>query len=390
MLQLGPHVLGLSRGGTVYDLDESLSKVTSEWSVASGARWSAMGADANGTVLAVGDQAGQLRLWSVADHTPITAPVMAHPGGVNAIAIRSDGKLVVTLGAGDNLLKTWAVTPNGLQAVGSVALGATGAAAAFIADEQAVAVGESNGAVQLFDAATLTLRPDFGSNGTRQLHTTPITQLIPVSDPDPTKPGGFVTVGLDGWVMRLTGNFDLFSSRRATEGTPLAAAVDRSTGLTLIASADGTTSVADKGVSSDFGVTTISGNTALQFGDSAADDRAVIVRFGSGDDANAATVTFHAVEPGGVLRKGRVAQTGSLPNVASASALGGSDVAVVDYSGVVRRYHGSRRPRSSTSAPSWTQARDRCCSRSAATTSVSSSAGARSSTPTTARCARHT
>jgi DNA-binding beta-propeller fold protein YncE len=43
-----------------------------------------------------------------------------------------------------------------------------------------------------------------------------------------------------------------------------------------------------------------------------------------------------------VLRKAPVAQTESLPDVASASALGGADVAVVDYSGVVRRYRGAR------------------------------------------------
>ena len=57
LLQLGPRVLGLSRGGTVYELDDSLHKVTGDWSVSSGARWSAMGADPDGALLAVGDQA---------------------------------------------------------------------------------------------------------------------------------------------------------------------------------------------------------------------------------------------------------------------------------------------------------------------------------------------
>src|SRR4029078_1263219 len=88
--------------------------------------------------------------------------------------------------------------------------------------------------------------------------------------------------------------------------------------------------------------TVISGDTSLQFGDSATGDRAVIVRFGCDTSSSAAVVSVRAVEPGGVLRKGPVAQTESLPDVASATALGGADVAVVDYSGVVRRYRGAR------------------------------------------------
>ena len=38
---------------------------------------------------------------------------------------------------------------------------------------------------------------------------------------------------LDGWIVRLTGSFGVFSSRRAAEATPLAAAINRNTGLTL-------------------------------------------------------------------------------------------------------------------------------------------------------------
>ncbi len=90
-------------------------------------RWSAMGGDENGSVLVVGDQGGQLRLWSVADHTPIGPAVVAHPGGVNAVAMRSDGRRVVSLGAADNQLKTWSVTPTGLQPLATFTLGASGA-----------------------------------------------------------------------------------------------------------------------------------------------------------------------------------------------------------------------------------------------------------------------
>ena len=146
LLQLGPRVLGLSRGGTVYELDDSLHKVTGDWSVSSGPRWSAMGADPDGTLLAVGDQGGQLRLWSVADHTPIGPAVLAHAGGVNGVAVRGDGERVVSLGAADNQLKTWTVTPTGLQPLGTFALGATGTSVAYLSDNRTIAVGEWNGA----------------------------------------------------------------------------------------------------------------------------------------------------------------------------------------------------------------------------------------------------
>ncbi len=218
-------------------------------------------------------------------------------------------------------------------------MGASGTSVAYLADDQTIAVGEGNGAVQLLDADTLTVRSDFGSNGTKFVHTALISQLIPITDP--STEGGFATVGLDGWVVRFTGNFGLFSTRRAAEATPLAAAIDRETGLTLIASADGTTSVIDRGVSSKFGRPVISQRARVQIGASATADRAVVVRYGSGPAADAGVVTLHAVDTSGHW-KAVVAKTMRLPGVASAAALGGDDVAVADASGAVRRYNGSR------------------------------------------------
>ena len=139
--------------------------------------------------------------------------------------------------------------------------------------------------------------------------------------------------------MRLTGSFGVFSSRRAAESTPLAAAINRDTGLTLIASADGTTSVVDRGVSSKFGTFVISQATRVQMGDSATADRAVVIE--DDTDTDAAVVTLRAVDASGHLGRS-VARTANLPGVASAAALGGDALAVVDTSGVVRRYERGR------------------------------------------------
>ena len=336
LLQLGPRVLGLSRGGTVYELDDSLHSVTRSWSVSSGERWSAISADPDGALLAVGDLRGQLRLWSVIDHTPVGPAVLAHEGGVSGVAVRGDGERVVSFGAIDNQLKTWAVTPTGLQQLGAVSLTSSGASVAYLSDNRTIAVGESNGSVQLFDADTLTLRPDFGSNGTRSLHTASVAQVIPISD------GGFATVGLDGWVKRLSGVFELIGNRRPAEATPFAAALDRTTGLTVVASADGTSAVLDSSTgSSSFGKEALSQRAPVKIGDSATADRAAIVRYLSDDGSAAAVVTLRAVGKGGQW-KGTVAETSRLPSVASTAALGGNDLAVADYSGKVRRYEGSR------------------------------------------------
>ena len=239
LLQLGPRTFGLSRDGTVYDIDDSLRDVTGHWSVSSGPRWSAMGADTSGAVLAVGDQGGQLRLWSVADHTPIGPAVLAHVGGVNAVAVRSDGQRVVSVGGGDLQVKTWAVTPTGLQLLATSPVTATGSSVAYLADNATIVVGEWNGAVQVLDADTLAPAPTSVPTARSKLHSAPVTQILPMAD------GGFTSVGLDGWVKRLTAGFAVFSTRRAAEATPLAAAVDPATGVTAIASADGTISAVD-------------------------------------------------------------------------------------------------------------------------------------------------
>ena len=173
---------------------------------------------------------------------------------------------------------------------------------------------KATAAVQLLDADTLTVRSDFGANGSKSLHTALISQVIPIRDP--RTDGGFATVGLDGWIVRLTGDRSGCSARAApAESTPLAAAINRDTGLTLIASADGTTvGGRPRGEQQVRHVRHLAGDTR-------ADGRLGHGRPGrrhrkDDADTDAAVVTLRTVDASGHLGR-TVARTASLPDVAS-------------------------------------------------------------------------
>ena len=87
-------------------------------------------------------------------------------------------------------------------------------------------------------------------------------------------------------------------------------------------------------------------------GDSATADRAVIIERHDTDARAPAVVTLRAVDQSGHLGRTVRRRPASLPDVASAAALGGDALAVVDTSGVVRRYEARTRPRSSASRSS--------------------------------------
>ena len=341
LLTTGSKVHGLSSAGTVYELDEALGTITGEWSLSSGPRWTAVGTQDSGELLAVGDERGQLRLWSSTAHQPIGPPVAAHGAGVNAAAISADGQTVASVG-NDNQLATWRVGDTGLTPLGRIALPATGAALQFLGDGRSLAVGEWNGAVQLFDGTTLAPRSDFGANGTQQLALAPITQLIPIDD------GGFATVAMDGWIKRLSGTtFGVISSRRPAEGTPLAAAIDPVSGTTFVGSADGTTAVivADAPFSSAFGKELVNRSTYVAFGTSTVANRLPLVEAQpvSLVELNPPTVvSLHAVDGRGRFDLQDVTRTPPLESVAGAVALGGNDVAVLDANAMVRRYRGTK------------------------------------------------
>ena len=221
LLQLGPRVFGLSRGGTVYELDDSLHEVTGDWSVSSGARWSAMGADRRRQR----PRASVTRtVSSGCGRSPIThrsvRRSLAHAG--RCLRRRGSGRRptrVVSLGADDNQLKTWTVTPTGLQPSGTFALGRQRHVGRVpLRRPTRSRSAKWNGAVQLLDADTLTLRSDFGSNGTQVVAHGARSRR---SSRSVTRTnGGFATVGLDGWVVRLTGALRLFSTRRAGREPP--------------------------------------------------------------------------------------------------------------------------------------------------------------------------
>jgi len=289
-------------------------------------------------------------LWSVADHIPIGPAVVTHLGGVNAVAVRSDGQRVVSVGAGDLQVKTWAVTPTWAPTARDLHVDRDRLVRRLPGRSAAsIAVGEWNGAVQVLDADTLAPRADVGSNGngvncTRRRS----RQVLPMND------GGFTSVGLDGWVKRLTGGFAVFSTRRAAEATPLAAAVDPATGVTAIASADGTLSSVDptNALSSAFGVKLVESDSPV------AVRRLVRCRPGRHRSVRAAApmppvghlavVSLRAVDQDGRLRAGALAKSGNLSNVALSPRSVATNYAVADYTGVIAplpRHARDREPR---------------------------------------------
>ena len=205
LLQLGPRVFGVSREGTVYELDDSLREITGHWSLSSGPRWSAMGAERERHRARRRRPGGQLRLWSVADHTPIGPASVAHPGGVNASRCAATAERVVSLGATRQPVEDLDGHTSRPAAVGTFTLAPRGTSVGFLSDDRTIAVGEWNGAVQLFDADALTLRSDFGLNGTVQLHDRAGGAGHP--DPCPNTTVGSRPSGIDGWVARVKAIF---------------------------------------------------------------------------------------------------------------------------------------------------------------------------------------
>ena len=122
----------------------------------------------------------------------------------------------------------------------------------------------------------------------------------------------------------------------------MAAAIDRDTGLTLIASADGTTSVVDRGVSSKFG--TVSHLAERRACRSATRPRPTgpsscgTVRC----RRDAAVVTLRAVDESGQLGRQRRQDARAFRASRARPRSAATTLAVADSSGVVRRYDGSR------------------------------------------------
>ena len=336
LLPLGTRVAGVTTDGTVYDFDAALRHATDHWSTSTGPRWTAMSPDVAGTRLVVGDELGRLQLWSVADHTPIGPPVTADAGPVLAVGMSPDGSAAVSSVNREHVATLWAVTPSGLQATGNALLQASASSAVFTSDGRTVAVGEENGVVEYFDAATAARRADVGSQGAQAFGTAPINGIIPLAN------GGLLTVGADGWVRHIGSDpFPYLNARRPPASTPIVAAVDPTGTVTLVGSYDGTLSVDDATTRATFGKRIVASPQFLVIGQSTAADRVPILQFLPSDGAHPpGAVTVRTVEASGRWSS-TVAKTGPVPDAAGAIAIGGSDSVVVDWNGVLHRYHGS-------------------------------------------------
>ena len=72
----------------------------------------AVGALPDGTPVIVsggGDRHGTVRVWRLADGTPVGEPLPGHTGGVNAVAVGAlpDGTPVIVSGGGDGTVRVW-------------------------------------------------------------------------------------------------------------------------------------------------------------------------------------------------------------------------------------------------------------------------------------------
>jgi len=104
--------------------------------------------DRDGTYLAASTQGGEVRLWRVADRTPLLS-LPAHTGGAYGVAIAADGHVLVS-SAIDGTAKVWSV-PSGAMIV--TLQGHIGGVycVALTADQQLAASGGADGTVRLWD-----------------------------------------------------------------------------------------------------------------------------------------------------------------------------------------------------------------------------------------------
>ena len=107
----------------------------------------------DGHTLVSGSYDGTVRLWDVATHRQIGAPLNGHDGEVYSVAFSPDGKVVAS-GADDGMVRLWDVTTH--RGIGVPLNGHDGEinSVAFSPDGTILAAGGSDGTVRLWDVAT--------------------------------------------------------------------------------------------------------------------------------------------------------------------------------------------------------------------------------------------
>ena len=109
----------------------------------------------HGNVVATGGEDTMVRLWDVATHRQIGAPLNGHDGEINAVAFSPDGKVLASGGADDGVVRLWDVASH--RQIGAPLNGHGGAvnAVAFSPDGKVLASGGADdGVVRLWDVAT--------------------------------------------------------------------------------------------------------------------------------------------------------------------------------------------------------------------------------------------
>jgi WD40 repeat protein len=107
----------------------------------------------DGSILVTGSYDGTVRLWDVATHRQIGAPLAGHDGQVYSVAFSRDGKTVAS-GADNGLVRLWDVATH--RQIGAPLAGHDREvdSVAFSPDRTTLATGADDGIVRLWDVAT--------------------------------------------------------------------------------------------------------------------------------------------------------------------------------------------------------------------------------------------
>jgi WD40 repeat protein len=144
-----------------------------------------------GSIFATGEADGTARLWDVATHKQIGAPITAdghnHGYGVTTVAFSPDGKILAT-GADDGTARLWDVATH--QQIGASITTVAGVTVAFSPDGKILATAGGDGIARLWDVAT------------HQQIGAPMTA---VSDPNVNDGVGAVVFSPDGSILATLG-----------------------------------------------------------------------------------------------------------------------------------------------------------------------------------------
>ena len=108
----------------------------------------------HGNVVATGGEDTMVRLWDVTTRRQIGAPLNGHDGEINAVAFSPDGKILASGGADDGVVRLWDVATH--RQIGVPLLGHSDVvnSVAFSPDGKILASGAADGTVRLWNVAT--------------------------------------------------------------------------------------------------------------------------------------------------------------------------------------------------------------------------------------------